>query len=81
MRGLRSIRISLTKRTQVYIPTDWEKVVCEARTVRHFNAVPTDSPKLLDFTQLSTKQSTHRKKDTEKKPVLISEQGFFQDFI
>ena len=56
---------------RVYIPTDWEKVVHEARPKKPFNVISMDSPKFLNFTEI-TKQFTHRKKDSNGKPVLIS---------
>ena len=56
---------------RVYVPKDWELVVREARPLSPFTVVPMESSKFLDFAELS-KQYTHRKKDADKKPVLIS---------
>ena len=56
---------------RVYVPSDWEKIVREARPKHPFDVIPMTSPDFLDFSQV-TKQFTHRKKDTNKKPVLIS---------
>ena len=56
---------------RVYVPTDWELVVREARPTSPFIVVPMEASKFFDFTELS-EQYTHRKKDSAKKPVLIS---------
>ena len=56
---------------RVYVPTDWEVVVREACPRSPFNVVPMEATKFLDFKEL-TQQYTHRKKDADKKPVLIS---------
>ena len=48
-----------------------ELVVREARPLSPFTVVPMEASKFLDFAELS-KQYTHRKKDADKKPVLIS---------
>ena len=56
---------------RVYVPTDWELVVCEAHPTSPSTVVPMDASNFLDFTELP-KQYTHRKKDADKKPVLIS---------
>ncbi len=55
----------------VYIPADWEVVVREARPRTPFDVKPMESSQFLDFSELS-KQYTRRKKDANKKPVLIS---------
>ena len=57
--------------SKVFVPTDWEKVVREACITKPFNVIPMESPKFLNFTEM-TKQHTHRKKDSNKNPVLIS---------
>ena len=56
---------------RVYVPKDWELVVREARPMSPFTVIPMDASKFVDFTELS-EQYTHRKKDADKKPVLIS---------
>lgn len=56
---------------RVHVPTDWEKIVREARPRHPFDVVSVTSSEFFDFSPV-TKQFTHRKKDTDKKPVLIS---------
>ncbi len=56
---------------RVYVPADWEVVVREARPRTPFDVKPMESSQFLDFSELS-KQYTRRKKDANKKPVLIS---------
>ena len=56
---------------RVYVPKECELVVCQARPTSPFTVIPMDASNFLDFTELS-KQYTHRKKDADKKPVLIS---------
>ena len=56
---------------RVYVPGDWEAVVRTACSVVPFDVNPMEACKFLDFSELS-QQYTHRKKDTAKKPVLIS---------
>lgn len=63
---------------RVNVPTDWENVVREARPAHPFEVVSMHSEDFFDFTQL-TKQFTCRKKDTNKKPVLISK-AFWMNF-
>ena len=59
---------------RVYVPTDWERVVREARYVNPFTVTSLDSSMFVDHAELS-QQYTHRKKDADKNPVLISKAG------
>ena len=55
----------------VHVPTDWETVVREACTSKPYSVCSMDSTKFLNFSEL-TQQYTFRKKDSDKKSVLIS---------
>ena len=55
----------------VYLPSDWETVVKEACLRKPYTVKQMETSMFHDFSNL-TKQHTQRKKDSEKKPVLIS---------
>ena len=55
----------------VYLPSDWEGVVKEACLRKPYTVKQMDGSIFLDFSNL-TRQHTQRKKDSEKKAVLIS---------
>ena len=56
---------------RVCVPADWEEIVQKACPKKPFDVVAMETSKFVDFTE-QTKQYTQRKKDTERKPVLIS---------
>jgi hypothetical protein len=55
----------------VHLPSDWEKVIKEARPSKPFNMQTMSEDKFLDFSVL-TKKFTMRKKCSSKQNVLIS---------
>ena len=61
---------------KIFLPSHWETVVREACVTKPFIVNAMDSSAFLDFSLLLS-QFTHRKKDANKKPVLISKAVWF----
>ena len=56
---------------KVFLPSHWETIVHEACVTKPFTVNAMDTSAFRDFSPLLN-QFTHRKKDAEKRPVLIS---------